>query len=189
MYLQLAESGVKYNPYLYVPSTDGGDGIYVREDYFDDLPHNDWMDVMLTIAPYQPQAMSEGLSGFIQNVRDRVNQRLDLMTANKQAKVDKKEAKVNLKNAKADAKTAMTPEEKAARTQGIFNTIGGVLDTAKAFVPGNMQVQPDGSKQYDGGDSWWDKTPLFGMKNSTLVPLGIGLAVVGTVAYKKMKKR
>jgi len=61
MFLELAENAYNYDapylsdhlsqagedsPYIFVPGVPGEEGVYVREDYFDDLPDEDWEQLM-----------------------------------------------------------------------------------------------------------------------------------------------
>lgn len=86
-YLQLAENNSEQafynslaeNPkqfYLFVPNDQAPNGgVWVREDYFDNLSPEDWTKTMAALAPYQPQQMSGIISNIRQNIADRRERR------------------------------------------------------------------------------------------------------------------
>jgi len=62
--LDLAQNAVMegeetVSPYIFVPGELEGEGVYVREDYFDDLPDEEWERTMIFLEANQP-----GLSLF-----------------------------------------------------------------------------------------------------------------------------
>lgn len=86
-YLQLAENNSEQafynslaeNPkqfYLFVPNDQAPNGgVWVREDYFDNLPAEQWQQTMAALAPYQPQQMSGIFSNIKQNIQERRERR------------------------------------------------------------------------------------------------------------------
>lgn len=86
-YLQLAENNSEQafynslaeNPkqfYLFVPNDQAPNGgVWVREDYFDNLSPEDWTKTMAALAPYQPQQMSGIISNIRQNIQERRERR------------------------------------------------------------------------------------------------------------------
>jgi len=50
----LVEGEEEVSPYIFVPGTGGDQGVYVREDYFDDLPDIQWEQIMETLETNQP---------------------------------------------------------------------------------------------------------------------------------------
>jgi len=56
---QLVEGEEEVSPYIFVPGQQGQKGVYVREDYFDDLPDQDWERLFIELEAQQP-----GLSLF-----------------------------------------------------------------------------------------------------------------------------
>lgn len=83
MYLELAENGTNYltqndelyldqngelvegeeevSPYIFVPGQQGEEGVYIREDYFDDLSDHDWERLMMYLEANQPGMSLFGL--------------------------------------------------------------------------------------------------------------------------------
>jgi len=56
---ELVEGEEDVSPYVFVPGQNGEEGVYVREDYFDDLPDGEWERLMMFLEANQP-----GLSLF-----------------------------------------------------------------------------------------------------------------------------
>lgn len=105
MYLELAENGNDYlqendemyldengnvvegeetlSPYIFVPGQQGQQGVYVREDYFDDLPDAEWEQLMTYLESNQP-GMS--LFGFGAKGRER---RLERRERRHERKIEK----------------------------------------------------------------------------------------------------
>lgn len=52
------------NPYIYIPAlmSPTGEGMYVREDYFDHLPDEVWEQMIDTLEPYQDDFQTETMS-------------------------------------------------------------------------------------------------------------------------------
>jgi hypothetical protein len=181
MYLQLAES--PYNRlaqkapnelYIFVPQGFKGStkDMYIREDKFDDLPESEYRQLMMQLAPYQGQGMSE--------LSDRASRK-----AERQARKAKKGGA-----ARREARQKRVETRAASRAAG-----GGVLDKVigaatsifgkgeaepieKDFTitgtPGSLDVSIDNA---DGEESFFQKNkiPLL-IGGAVLVAGGIYLA-------------
>lgn len=200
MYLQLAEAPFNYVPYVWIPDKENGGGFWMREDKLDTLNDNDFDNLMDDIAPYEADVMGlsedslQYLSGKAER-QARREQRKDNKQAKTEAKTAKKAAKADNKQSKADArrnrseakvikaqaKENMTPEERAARTgivKDSINTVGGIV--GNIFGKGGDAAGAD-----TGGDS--EKGPhnendtIMGMPK-TVVYVG-GAVLVSVAAY------
>jgi len=58
---QLVEGEETLSAYIFVPGQQGEEGVYVREDYFDDLPDDDWDRLMIYLEANQPGMSLFGL--------------------------------------------------------------------------------------------------------------------------------
>jgi len=58
---ELVEGEETLSPYVFVPGQQGDEGVYVREDYFDDLPDEDWDRLMIYLEANQPGMSLFGL--------------------------------------------------------------------------------------------------------------------------------
>lgn len=144
MYLQLADNSPfllsapaeNVNPYVFVPNFNTGGGTYVREDYFDDMPEQEYHQWMTFLAPYQTgrTVMHDSyLSGAIRNWLDRRRERKQQKQESKQKR---REANTAIKMARAGAiQTGGTP------FQNIANAIGNVA----SGIFGGGGSAPDGS--------------------------------------------
>lgn len=103
MYLQLADNRKSWydysqslaetNPeelYIYVPHDASGEtGVYVREDYFDNLPDAEWQATMEQLAPYQDVGMSGIFSGIRERISARKERRAERQETRQQKRLDR----------------------------------------------------------------------------------------------------
>jgi len=138
MYLELAENGNDYlqnnddlyldengdllegeetlSPYIFVPGQPGEEGVYIREDYFDDLPDNDWERLMMYLEANQP-GMS--LFGLGKKARARRAERKD-------RKLERKLQKIGARGEKR-AVVARAGGGLAGLGRGLQGVIGGIF--------------------------------------------------------------
>lgn len=170
-YLELADNDPFHNLsapaeelYIFVPNDESGqDGIYVREDYFDDLPAAEWENVMMQLAPYQP----EQLSGIFSGMKERIAERRERRT-------DRRE-------------TRATKRETRAAQGGIFGGIGKSI--AGIFGGGGQQALAPDTSTRDFSVGFTDTPPSFLDKNKAwLIPVGIVTVVGGIYLATKKKK-
>ena len=129
-----ANAPANINHMIFVPDLEAGrGGVWVREDKFDAMPHNDFIKFMKLIAPYQPanSGLNEGLSkGWLEKSQERKTERMERKQDRKDAKEADKEANPDrqggniLKNVVGSAaniagsifggKPGMMPEEQMA---------------------------------------------------------------------------
>ena len=126
MHLELAEEPDYYlqednylmeedeSPYIFIPGAPGEEGIYVREDYFDDLPEDQYDEVMAYLEGAQ---QSLGLFGFGKKARARRVERRAVRQANKLERIA----------ARGAAGTGL---------KGLFSGIAGI------FGGGRAQAEP-----------------------------------------------
>ena len=148
-YLQLAENNSEQafynslaeNPkqfYLFVPNDQAANGgVWVREDYFDNLPPDQWAQTMAALAPYQPQQMSGIFSNIKQNIADR-RERRDL---------------------RRDARTA---EIQQGGTFGsrLLNTVSGIFGKGDQAAQTKEMQLPDYQVQIGSEQKQWYQNPV-----------------------------
>jgi len=72
--------------YLFVPNDpSGSDGVWVREDYFDNLPADQWQKVMITLDPYQPKPVN----GIFSNIKANIQERRDRRDLRRDARTER----------------------------------------------------------------------------------------------------
>ncbi len=103
-YLQLAEKDDSFyshmaqskDMYVFVPeSENSANGVWVREDYFDDLPDEQYLKVMTALAPFQPTQMNGIFSGIKEKVQNWSANRQERKDAKQQAYIAKQERKAS----------------------------------------------------------------------------------------------
>lgn len=176
-YLELAENygGTNYysslaedpqDLYIFVPNDSTGEsGMYVREDYFDNLSPLEWEQTMEALAPYQP----EQLSGIFSGMRERIAERRERRTERKDARQEKRVARAGT---------------------GLF---GGKLKSfIGGLIPGQDPQQPAPSYQDPTRDfqiGFTDVQPTFWDKNKMwIIPAGAVVLVGGVYLLTKKKK-
>ena len=177
------------NPYIYLPAhlTGAQTGIYVREDYFDDLSPDEWKSMMWQLAPFQHETQVKGMSETAQ-MADRAS-RKKRREERKKAKVDKKGAKNEIKKAKAEA---IRTGKRAEMFSNIFKSVG---DTVKSVMPGGAAgaaidaMSPGGSDTTGKYADSSEETPWY--KNPWVIGGGIlgvaGLVYVGTRGRRRRR--
>ena len=132
-YLQLSENNDMYlsqggdSEYIFIPEGFRGapQSMYVREDYFDDMPDGMYMQIMNELEPYQP---GDGLSFFGKKARERRAKRREerqaRKTAKRQQRYDAKQARIQ---ARQDGRTKRT--EMGGGFAGAIKGIGGAVSS------------------------------------------------------------
>lgn len=148
-YLQLAENAqseqafynsLAENPkqfYVFVPAegTPNG-GVWVREDYFDNLPADEWQKTMVALAPYQPQQMS----GIISNIRENIQERRER------------------RDIRRDARSEQV-QQGGTFGQRLLNTVGGIFGKGDQAAQTKEMQLPDYQVQI-GNEKQWYQNPL-----------------------------
>jgi hypothetical protein len=188
MYLQLAES--PYNRlaqnapnelYIFVPQGFKGStkDMYIREDKFDDLPESEYRQLMMQLAPYQGQGMSE--------LSDRASRK-----AERKARREKKGGA-----ARREARQKRVETRAASRAAG-----GGVLDKVigaattifgKGEAEGGAPTEKDftfsgkpGEYEFQYNDA--DGEESFFQKNKIPLLIGGAVLVAGGIYLATKKK-
>lgn len=194
-YLQLAEEN-PYNrlaeapvmsKYIFIPGGMFGQATdtYVREDFFDDLPIDQYKQVIATLAPYQNTGMHGILDtavSFIPGVGPVASKGLQI--ASKLLK--KRQERVAAGTAKPIFKQG-----------GLVDRIKGKLQGAKAAsgdttqkLPNPIDIQASGSiggTTFNVGTQTGDQT--FWQKYKKPILIGGGAVAVGTLAYLALRKK
>lgn len=188
MYLQLAEPQKNQkieNPFVYVPSfmferygirnpVPGKEGMFIREDWFDNLDPLQWKKVILELSKYQPSGVSES---------EHLASRADRKAKRKGKKETKLQTKKETRDAKKDAQSEKREDrkEKLKGAAGIFGTV--LKGVASSFLtpqvdPGAMRtdpsVDPSAPALPDAEKKPWYKTTggMIGIGAGTLVLIG-----------------
>lgn len=166
LYLQQNDEmieGEEMSPYIFVPGEYEGEGVYVREDYFDDLPDDVWERTMEFLESNQP-GMS--LFGFGKKGRAR---RLERRERRHERRLEKKGQRFASKEARVTTRADGTP--------GFFGTDGGLQGILGTVFGG-------GAAPVNGAVPERKPMPWLG--------IGLGVAILGGVVYfatRKKKKR
>jgi hypothetical protein len=181
MYLQLSENGnstpppitATDNPFIFVPDFTGNSkGIFVREDYFDDLDDKDWNVLMQQLSPYQPE-INAGMSEdyFLSSRAERKARR----EKKRELKMQKKEAKNAIKFAKSES-------IKSGNRADIFkNIVSGASSIASSIFGGGGQ--PSDSVTYDTApDDTEPETPKKTIWQNPLTYIIGGTVLIGGIA-------
>lgn len=179
-YLQLAENSNGFNRYLaespeefyiFVPNDATGEsGIWVREDYFDDLPESEWERVMSELADYQPEMMNGIFSRIRENIAERRERRAE----------------------RKDARQTSRMERIEGRSGGLFGGklkgfIGSLIPGAgQQMQPGAMDMQPGQTR--DLSIQWQDQPQSWAQRNKIPLIIG-GVAVAGGIIYLATRKK
>lgn len=132
-YLQLSENDMYLSQgsdseYIFIPEGFRGapQSMYVREDYFDDMPTGMYMQIMDELEPYQP---GDGLSFFGKKAKERRAQRREERLERKRAKREMKRDTSRGAQRRA-ARLERQQARQAARTERAASGggFGGVLD-------------------------------------------------------------
>lgn len=155
-------------PYISVPVN--GQLIQVREDYFDDLPNDQYEQVLEAIRPYN-EGMSGLFSGFIERQKEK-----------RQARQDYKLAKTQ---AKQDARTDRSAN-RASILGGVLGTVKNIISSGDAGsassstnLPSPGIVIPD-----DGAPI---QQPFFKTTTGKVV-IGAGVVGLGLLLIKKFNQ-
>jgi len=178
MYLQLAENEemsagapATTKPYIFIPNGGrSGRGMYVREDFFDALPDNEYKVVMSRLLPHQREVqrgMSESM--YLSNKANRKQRRAD--------KHDKKQSKIELRKAKGEAKVTRAQKKGSGAGKEYLDK---AIDVAGGLIGGR---KGGGSGDDTAPTSWYKTTP--GMVG---IGAGVLLLVGGIVVLTRKKK-
>lgn len=162
-YYHLAETQSVMSRYIFIPAGYRGASkdMYVREDFFDNMPEATYNAMMNELAPYQNTGLSSKAS--------------DRRQARKAKKAEKK-------GAKADAKE-LKKEKRSARFGSVLDKVGGIVG---GIIGGNKQVDitaGGGGLDVEVGDepTIWDQYK---------VPIIIGgVALIGGGIYLATRKK
>lgn len=168
-YLQLAEDPYSHlaqdvmSNYIFIPAGYRGStkDLYVREDFFDNLPESTYQAMMQELAQYQ----NTGLSSKASDRRD----------ARKAKRTEKKSTKAVTREAKK--------EKRSARFGGVLDKVGGIVGN---IIGGNKAIDITAGGggldiQYEEESSTWDRYK---------VPIIIGgIALVGGGIYLATRKK
>jgi len=180
MYLQLAENSSTpiSDFYTFVPGSRGDAGVWVRNDEFDDLPLDEWTELMDMLEPYQPEARGNeqlGLFGLGKKARAR-------REARQKARLERKSARTELIRSKAQGiqQGTFTPGK------AIAGAFGGIKDLASNIFGGGGGSEPVEMMPGPGGEMIErERTPIY--KNPIFL-IG-GAVVVGAVVYMATRKK
>ena len=174
-YLQLAENYLAASPmemYIFIPAGFRGSekDVYVREDIFDNLPENEYRQIMQELAPYQPAGLSAKDPGK--------------KAARKAERAAKKEGKGGA--ARREAKQLRVETRAKARGEG-GGLFGKAIDAAtNIFGKKDLDVSVDGGSV----DVSYDKPEEESFFAKNKIPLLIGgAAVVAGAIYLATKKK
>jgi hypothetical protein len=178
MYLQLAENNyLAASPnelYIFIPQGFKGSekDMYIREDLLDNLPQDQYNDLMMQLTPYQPQGMSE--------LSDRASR--------KAARQARKATKGGPARREAKQKRIETRAAARASGGGVLNKVigaatnifgkGETMPTQRDFsITGSPDEFTASFNNADGEESFFErnKTPLL-IGGAVLVAGGIYLA-------------
>ncbi len=186
-YLELAESGIDYfqniqqadrtlsqtfeqypeDLYIFIPDDETGqNGIWVREDYFDDLTDDEWERTMDGLADYQPEMMN----GIFSRMRENI-------AARRQRRSERKETRQTTRTARIEG-----------REGGLFG--GKLKGFISSLIPGGEQpyIEPgvNGGRGFEVG--FTTEQPTFFDKNKGwILPVG-GLLIVGGIVMATRSK-
>lgn len=149
-YLQLAErnnseqafyNSLAENPkqfYVFVPNEQAANGgVWVREDYFDNLPADEWSKTMAALAPYQPQQMS----GIISNIRENIQERRER------------------RDIRRDARTEAV-QQGGTFGQRILNTVGSLFGKGDQAAQTKEMQLPEYQVQIGNEPKQWYQNPV-----------------------------
>ena len=187
-YLELAEGYLNEQPgfvrymaetpedlYVFVPTTpDGSEGMYVREDYFDNLPPGEWERVMNELADYQPAHMNGIFSRIRENIAARRERRDERKTARQDSQMKRIEGRSGgLFGGKLKGFIgSLIPGGDQAGMNMPTSAPGGMMPTRD---PWNIDFQA-------GQQSWFDQNKAW------VIPAGIGAAALTVYLVTKKKK-
>jgi hypothetical protein len=177
------------NPFIYVPDPSGQSrGVFVREDHFDSLTPFEWRQLMVQLAPHQPEVedgtMSEG--NFMNDRASRKARREE----RKQNRTEKKE----LKNKKREAKNEILKARAVAKKEGRgADVLGSVIDGVKSiFGKGETESEYDTTTtntprpKAPAPPEDEDSEGIFSTKNLLIAG---GLALAGGVLYYTVRNK
>lgn len=127
----LVEGEEEVSPYIFVPGQPGEEGVYIREDYFDDLADNDWERLMMYLEANQP-GMS--LFGLGKKARARRAERKD-------RRLERKLQKIGARGEKR-AVVARAGGGLAGLGQGLQGVIGGIFGGGQQAPAGEITTRP-----------------------------------------------
>jgi len=151
--------------YLWVPKNlEGTKGIWVREDYFDHLPEDQWEAVMERLAPYQERFMS----GIFSNIRENIAARRERRQERREARQERSLNRIESGGIFGGALTNFV--------QGVFG--GGQQEPVDQMPTRGLDVNVGYQSQ-----TFWDKNKGW------LLPVIIGGGALGTIAIIRASKK
>jgi hypothetical protein len=187
-YLQLSENNMYLSQggdseYIFIPEGFRGapQSMYVREDYFDDMPEAMYMQIMDELEQYQP---GDGLSFFGKKARERRaarrTERQERKTAKRQQKYDAKQARIT---ARQEGRTKRT--EMGGGFAGAIKSIGGTVSSI--LGGGQAPIDP---MDMGGADRFsMDIGPEPEPKKNYLPLIIGGVAAAGLVIFLVTRKK
>lgn len=171
MKLMLAENAPRYatlaeaieDNYISVPDPVSGRIVRVREDVFDELPWNEWNEVMDALQPYNDQ----GVNGFLSKWKEK--------------RAEKKEIRAEKKEAKAERRQ----ENKAAR-RDLIRDLGTKI--AGAFGGGGSSDLETRGVGITGGIDFGTTQQAKPWYTNPVV-IGGGVLALGTLVYFLTRKK
>lgn len=182
--LQLADKGADFfNPqkdspadlYVFVPSNEqDGTGVWVREDYFDNVPDDQYIQIMQALAPYQPGQMSGIFSNIKQKIGGFVERRQERKAANQAVRTAKDASKIARYERRAAGDTF------GSKIAGVFQNITGGGEAA------DTSGLPMDTRAFDIG--YTDAPPKKWYENPVVIVGGVAaLGLLGYVLTRKKK--
>lgn len=185
-YLQLSESNDMYlsqggdSEYIFIPEGFRGapQSMYVREDYFDNMPESMYNQIMDELEPYQP---GDTLSFIGKKARERRAQRREERQARKTAK---REQKYSAKQARIEARQAGRTRrtEAGGGFAGAIKGIGGAVSSILGGGQGPMDMDSADRFAMEVGPDMEPK------KNYLPLIIG-GVAAAGLVIFLVTRKK
>jgi len=172
--------------YVFVPAGyfDNQEDMYVRADYFDDFPEDQYDSIMWDLMQYQEGAVDEMgredlafIGKWFKNMKANKEKRKEYKAQKRAAKIAKKQAKTDIKIAKAEGIRTGT------YTPGISGIAKAIMGGDEQQAPG-QPVSPDAwSIGIEGGQPQKKKFPTWAY---IAIAGGAGLLVLAlTMSQKK----
>ncbi len=179
----------KYHVYIH-PSLNDGNGLFVREDYFDNLNDAQFENVMSEIEEHE-DGIGKGSKGRREERRARRKERKEnKITKNKDRNIrknDKRKSKDESKKLKAEGKKARGEGKKAKGERGgldfenIIDSVGGVVKDFTGKGTNNDSQNTDTAPTTDNNEP----DTILGMPKTPVIIGGLALLGLGIYAITK----